>query len=284
MDRSYLEHIETGLRSAIESRKLAPAIDEAARYAALGGGKRLRPILTLQSCVLAGGTPADALPAAVSLELIHAFSLIHDDLPALDDDEIRRGRPTVHRAFNESTAILTGDSLQCIAAEVALESPRNASSILREILSASRLMIDGQSYDTEGVFRPDMTQEESRLRLIHRLKTGALIQAACRCGALAAEADQKVFDHLDRFGAAVGLMFQIVDDVLDETQTTEHLGKTGGKDRDAGKRTFPGIIGLEQSRAEINRLAESARDELKSMDGDADPLRELVEFLAFRTN
>ncbi len=284
MDRSYLEDIETGLRSAIESRRLAPAIDEAARYALLGGGKRLRPILAIQSCVAAGGTAADAMPAAISLECIHAFSLVHDDLPALDDDDLRRGRPTVHRAFNESAAILAGDSLQCIAAEVALESPRNTSLILSEILSATRLMIDGQSYDTEGSFPPDMIEEESRLRLIHTLKTGALIRAACRCGALAAEADQPVIDHLDRFGTAVGLMFQIVDDVLDETQTTEHLGKTGGKDREAGKRTFPAIVGLEESRAEITRLAESARSELKTMSDDADPLRELVDFLAFRTN
>lgn len=284
MDQSFLGIIEAGLQAAIESRNLAPALDEATRYALLGGGKRLRPTLTLQSCVAAGGSPADALPAAVSLECVHAFSLVHDDLPALDNDDLRRGRATVHRAFSESNAILAGDSLLCIAAEVVLESPRNTTLIAKEVLEATRLMIDGQSYDTDGTFRADLTDEEARLRLIHRLKTGALIRAACRCGALAADADPVVLDRLDRFGAALGLMFQIVDDVLDETQTTAHLGKAGGKDRAAGKRTFPAILGLDASRAEIARLARVARDELSSMGPSADPLRELVDFLAFRTN
>ena len=284
MDQSFLGIIEAGLQAAIESRNLAPALDEATRYALLGGGKRLRPTLTLQSCVAAGGSPADALPAAVSLECVHAFSLVHDDLPALDNDDLRRGRATVHRAFSESNAILAGDSLLCIAAEVVLESPRNATLIAKAVLEATRLMIDGQSYDTDGTFRADLTDEEARLRLIHRLKTGALIRAACRCGGLAADADPVVLDRLDRFGAALGLMFQIVDDVLDETQTTAHLGKAGGKDRAAGKRTFPAILGLDASRAEIARLARVARDELSSMGPSADPLRELVDFLAFRTN
>lgn len=284
MDQSFLGIIEAGLQAAIESRNLAPALDDATRYALLGGGKRLRPTLTLQSCVAAGGSPADALPAAVSLECVHAFSLVHDDLPALDNDDLRRGRATVHRAFSESNAILAGDSLLCIAAEVVLESPRNTTLIAKEVLEATRLMIDGQSYDTDGTFRADLTDEEARLRLIHRLKTGALIRAACRCGGLAADADPVVLDRLDRFGAALGLMFQIVDDVLDETQTTAHLGKAGGKDRAAGKRTFPAILGLDASRAEIARLARVARDELSSMGPSADPLRELVDFLAFRTN
>ena len=284
MDQSFLGIIEAGLQAAIESRNLAPALAEATRYALLGGGKRLRPILTLQSCVAAGGSPADALPAAVSLECVHAFSLVHDDLPALDNDDLRRGQATVHRAFSESSAILAGDSLLCIAAEVVLESPRNATLIAKAVLEATRLMIDGQSYDTEGTFRADLTDEEARLRLIHRLKTGALIRAASRCGGLAADADPVVLDRLDRFGAALGLMFQIVDDVLDETQTTAHLGKAGGKDRAAGKRTFPAILGLDASRAEIARLARVARDELSLMGPSADPLRELVDFLAFRTN
>ena len=284
MDHPFLGIIEAGLQAAIESRNLAPALDEATRYALLGGGKRLRPTLTLQSCVAAGGSPADALPAAVSLECVHAFSLVHDDLPALDNDDLRRGRATVHRAFSESNAILAGDSLLCIAAEVVLESPRNTTLIAKEVLEATRLMIDGQSYDTDGTFRADLTDEEARLRLIHQLKTGALIRAACRCGGLAADADPVVLDRLDRFGAALGLMFQIVDDVLDETQTTAHLGKAGGKDRAAGKRTFPAILGLDASRAEIARLARVARDELSSMGPSADPLRELVDFLAFRTN
>ena len=284
MDQSFLGIIEAGLQAAIESRNLAPALDEATRYALLGGGKRLRPTLTLQSCVAAGGSPADALPAAVSLECVHAFSLVHDDLPALDNDDLRRGRATVHRAFSESNAILAGDSLLCIAAEVVLESPRNTTLIAKEVLEATRLMIDGQSYDTDGTFRADLTDEEARLRLIHQLKTGALIRAACRCGGLAADADPVVLNRLDRFGAALGLMFQIVDDVLDETQTTAHLGKAGGKDRAAGKRTFPAILGLDASRAEIARLARVARDELSSMGPSADPLRELVDFLAFRTN
>ncbi len=279
-----VDRIDTALTDAITARSLAPAIDEAVRYAVLGGGKRLRPILTLHACVAAGGNLDDAIPAAISLECIHAFSLVHDDLPALDDDDLRRGRPTVHRAFNESVAILAGDALQCIAAEIAAESPRNPLAILGEVLAGTRLMIDGQSYDTEGVFPEDVVEEESRLRLIHRLKTGALIRATCRCGGLAADADPEVLGRLDRFGSAIGLMFQIVDDVLDETQSTEHLGKAGGKDRASGKRTFPAILGLDASRAEIGSLAETAVRELDGLDPErAGPLRDLVAKLAVRT-
>lgn len=284
MQDELIARIDTALEAAITTRGLAPAIDEAVRYAVLGGGKRLRPILTLQSCLAAGGEFEDAIPAAISLECIHAFSLVHDDLPALDDDDLRRGRPTVHRAFNESVAILAGDALQCIAAEIAADSPRNPLAILREVLAGTRLMIDGQSYDTEGVFPEDVLEEEARLRLIHRLKTGALIRAACRCGALAAEADSDTLERLDRFGTAIGLMFQIVDDVLDETQSTEHLGKTGGKDRASGKRTFPSILGLDASREEIESLAETAAAELAGLDPDrTGPLRELARMLAVRT-
>ena len=284
MQDALIDRIDAALEAAITTRNLAPAIDEAVRYAVLGGGKRLRPILTLQACLAAGGEIDDAIPAAISLECIHAFSLVHDDLPALDDDDLRRGRPTVHRAFNESAAILAGDALQCIAAEVAAESPRNPLAILREVLAGTRLMIDGQSYDTEGVFPGDVRDEESRLRLIHRLKTGALIRAACRCGALAADADAETLDHLDRFGTAIGLMFQIVDDVLDETQSTEHLGKTGGKDRASGKRTFPSILGLDASREEIESLAATAAGELEGLAPDrTGPLRDITRMLAVRT-
>ena len=284
MQEDLVDRIDAALEAAIATRKLAPAIDESVRYAVLGGGKRLRPVLTLQACVAAGGELEDAMPAAIALECIHAFSLVHDDLPALDDDDLRRGRPTVHRAFNESTAILAGDALQCIAAEIAAESPRNALTILQEVLAGTRLMIDGQSYDTEGIFPDDVREEEARLRLIHRLKTGALIRAACRCGALAAEADAETLERLDRFGTAIGLMFQIIDDVLDETQSTEHLGKTGGKDRASGKRTFPSILGLDASRTEIRSLTDEALSQLDRLDPEGSkPLRDLVAMLAVRT-
>ncbi len=284
MQDDLVERIDAALEHAISTRKLAPAIDEAVRYAVLGGGKRLRPILALRACLAAGGEVDDAIPAAIALECIHAFSLVHDDLPALDDDDLRRGRPTVHRAFNESVAILAGDALQCIAAEIAAENPRNPLPILREVLAGTRLMIDGQSYDTEGVFPDEVREEEDRLRLIHRLKTGALIRAACRCGGLAAEADTETLERLDRFGTAIGLMFQIVDDVLDETQSTEHLGKTGGKDRASGKRTFPSILGLDASRTEIRSLADEALSSLDGLDPEGSkPLRGLVAMLAVRT-
>jgi geranylgeranyl diphosphate synthase type II len=279
-DETLLDEIETALGAAIDARRLGPLLDDAVRYALLGGGKRLRPVLTLRACEAVGGDRSDAMPAAVALECIHAFSLVHDDLPAMDDDDLRRGRPTTHKVYGEAVAILVGDLLQGLAAEVALESPVATVEISRTVLEGSRLMIEGQIHDTVGGFAESMTDEFDRLRHIHRLKTAALIRAACRAGALAGGGDALA---LDRYGEAIGLMFQIVDDILDETQSTEHLGKTGGKDKAAGKRTYPALLGLEGSRAEVARLEAVAIDALAALGPAAEPLRDLARRLSTRT-
>lgn len=279
-DDLLLAEIEAALASAIDGCRLGPVLDEATRYALLGGGKRLRPLLALRACEAVGGHRDLAMPAAVALECIHAFSLVHDDLPAMDDDDLRRGRPTTHKVHGEAVAILVGDLLQGLAAEVALSSPVAPVEIARAVLEGSRLMIEGQVHDTVGGFPAEITDEFDRLRHVHRLKTAALIRAACRAGALAGGGDATA---LDRYGEAIGLMFQVVDDILDETQPTEHLGKTGGKDKAAGKRTYPALLGLDGSRAEVARLETEATVALADLGPAADPLRSLVHRLATRT-
>ena len=227
-DAELVELVEKNLAEAVAGLELAPLLDEATRYALLGGGKRLRPILVLRACEAVGGRIEAALPAAVAMECVHAFSLVHDDLPAMDDDDLRRGRPTTHKVYGEDVAILVGDLLQGLAAESALKSPVEPLPVTVAVLEGSRRMIEGQVHDTVGGFPDDLVEEIDRLRLIHELKTAALIRASCRVGAIVGGGDPLV---LDRYGAAIGLMFQVVDDILDETQSTEHLGKTGGKDR-----------------------------------------------------
>lgn len=261
--------------------ELAPRLREAMRYAALGGGKRVRPILVLRAAEAAGGRHADAMPAAVALELVHCFSLVHDDLPALDNDDLRRGRPTAHKAFGEALAILAGDALLSTAMEVALRSPVNTAEIARELAEATTAMISGQVYDTLGGFAGTPGPDE-RLRLIHRNKTGALIRCACRMGALAADGPAHL-PALTAYGQALGLMFQVVDDILDETQSTAHLGKAAGKDRDAGKMTYPAVHGLEESRRTVERLRQEALDAIAPLGPEAEPLRAAAVALAIRT-
>lgn len=279
-DEVLLEWIEARLARAIDDLALAPRLDEATRYALLGGGKRLRPMLVLRACLAVGGEAKDALEGAAALECIHAFSLVHDDLPAMDDDDLRRGRPTTHKVFGEDVAILVGDLLQCLAFELSLASPVEPGAVAAAVGVGTRRMIEGQVHDTIGGFPEGLVDELERLRLIHRCKTAALIQASCRVGAIVGEGDPEV---LDRYGAAIGLMFQVVDDILDETQSTEHLGKTGGKDREAGKRTYPALLGLEESRREVERLESEALDALSGLGDRAEPLRELARRLAVRT-
>ncbi|MFM7806422.1 MAG: polyprenyl synthetase family protein, partial [Planctomycetota bacterium] len=189
---------------------------EAMRYASLGGGKRVRPVLTVRCGLAAGATdPATLLPGAIAFEFIHAFSLVHDDLPALDNDDLRRGRPTTHKAFGEALAILAGDGLQSLAIEAALHSPVAPQRVAAEVARACTDMISGQVYDTLGGFPAGCTELPERLALIHRNKTGALLRGACRVGAIAAGANEATIDRLTRYGEAMGHMFQVVDDILD---------------------------------------------------------------------
>ena len=281
-DSQLLAEVESALSGALARHPLAPRLREAMQYATLGGGKRVRPVLTLRACEAAGGRRADAVPAAVALEMIHCFSLVHDDLPALDNDDLRRGRPTTHKAHGEALAILAGDALTSVALEVALDSPVRAAEIARELAAATTAMISGQVYDTLGGF-PGNPGAADRLKLIHDNKTGALIRCACRMGALCGSPDESRLDALSRYGEAMGLMFQVVDDILDETQSTDHLGKAAGKDRDAGKLTYPGVFGVDESRRHVAALHDRALEALQPLGSAADPLRAMAQALATRT-
>jgi geranylgeranyl pyrophosphate synthase len=281
-DTTLLAEVEAALAGTLDAHELAPRLREAMRYAALGGGKRVRPMLVLRACEAVGGRRADAMPAAVALEFVHCFSLVHDDLPALDNDDLRRGRPTAHKAHGEALAILAGDGLLSVAVEVALDSPRRGAEVARELAAATTGMITGQVYDTLGGF-PGSPDAATRLRLIHDHKTGALLRAACRMGAIAGNASDADLAALTEYGRAMGLMFQVVDDILDETQSTEHLGKASGKDRDAGKLTYPGVFGVEESRRHVERLLAESLAAVAPLGEAAAPLADLARNLATRT-
>ena len=256
-DEELLAHVERALTQTIATRSLAAKLKEATQYALLGGGKRVRPLLCLHCCAAANGNMQHAMPAAVAIEMIHAFSLVHDDLPALDNDALRRGRPTTHIAFGEALAILAGDALLSIAMEQALSCTIGAAHIAHELAGATTEMISGQVLDTLGGFPKDFNPAQ-QLELIHRQKTGALIRAACRMGAFAAAANPDTLDRLTRWGETMGLMFQVVDDILDQTQSSEHLGKSAGKDEAQGKMTYPKIHGVAWSRNHVKELLEQS--------------------------
>lgn len=238
-----------------------PRLAEAMRYSVQAGGKRLRPVLALMAAEACGADPAAALPPACALEMVHTYSLIHDDLPAMDDDDLRRGRPTCHKAFDEATAILAGDGLLTLAFEVIARytaPPAAALTCVRVLAEAAGAagMVGGQMADLEAEGRDDATLEA--LEAIHRRKTGALLHAALRMGAAVAGAPEPIIAALCGYGTAIGLAFQIVDDLLDVQGDEAKLGKRVGKDSDLGKWTYPGLLGLEGSRLKARRLAEEA--------------------------
>ena len=284
-DVTLVEEVKQFLGSLLDERSLPQNLVDAIRYSLLGAGKCLRPILVIRSCEAVGGKSQRAMPAAAAIEMIHCFSLVHDDLPAMDDDDLRRGRPTLHRHATEGMAILAGDAMTALAFEVAatrITPPSVAVEVARELAVATGDMIGGQVYDTLGGFEPSM-EDLDRLRMIHRYKTGALIRAACRIGGMCGHADNEQLDALTRFSLSLGLMFQVVDDLLDVTQTTKHLGKRTQKDADQGKLTYPAVLGFEASRTEIQRLCVQANEALESLGNTAQPLRELCEYMAVRT-
>lgn len=274
--------IEAHLDRAVERAALAPNLREAVRYALLGGGKRLRPMLTLVCAEVSGGRREDVLDAAGAVEMVHAFSLVHDDLPALDNDTLRRGRPTLHVAYGHAMAILAGDALLSLAFESAARSPRQADRLVGELAGATTAMITGQVFDTLGGF-PESLGADARLREVHTNKTGALIRAACRMGAVGVQAPESTVEIVSRWGDLIGLMFQVVDDLIDETQTAEHAGKAVGKDRAAGKLTWPAVHGLEATQREIESLLTASRRAVESLGADAAPLCEIADLLAART-
>jgi geranylgeranyl diphosphate synthase type II len=286
LDATLLEAVEHALAHFLEETEIPTNLRAACLHAVLAGGKRLRPILVLESARAAGGSGADAvdaaMPAAIAIEFVHAFSLVHDDLPALDNDSMRRGKPTCHIAFGEAMAILAGDCLLALAPVAAARARHNVAEIQRELMSGTVRMIAGQVYDTLQGF-PEGLPAARQVELVHHNKTGALLEASCRMGALAVNAHAEALDGLTRFGRATGLMFQIVDDLIDATQTAEHAGKATGKDADAGKLTYPGVHGIEGSRREIARLRAEAESGLAPLGARGDRLRALLDFLATRT-
>jgi len=266
----------------------APRLTEAMRYAALGGGKRIRPLLVYGACRLAGGRPEQADVPATAVELIHAYSLVHDDLPAMDDDDLRRGQPTCHRAFDEATAILAGDTLHTLAFELlgGAGDYRDATRVamVRALCRAAggTGMAAGQMQDMLGNGR---IQTVKALERMHYLKTGRLITASLQLGYLAAEVDMPALESdLVAYGDAIGLAFQIQDDILDVTVDTEQLGKPSGSDEKHGKSTFPALLGLTASRERALTLCRQARDALARHGDQAAPLQQLADYIVQRSH
>ena len=261
-----------------------PRLADAMRYAVLGGGKRIRPRLVYASGRLAGARTEVLDHAAAAVELIHAYSLIHDDLPAMDDDDLRRGRPTVHVAFDEATAILAGDALQSLAFEATSADGVDAAVSLRWVRLLARAagaegMVGGQVLDLDGETR---RLDAAELEQLHRKKTGALLHAAVVMGVVAGSLPSAKADALDRFGREIGLAFQIRDDVLDATVATETLGKRQGADAERGKSTYVTVLGLEAARKEADRRMTSALGELACFGTEAAELVELAKFIVSR--
>jgi len=254
-------------------------LSEAMGYSLLGGGKRLRPILALMAADACGAGPEAAMPAACALEMVHTYSLIHDDLPSMDDDDLRRGRPTCHKAFDEATAVLAGDALLTLAFEVLAREVRPAEAAARCVLALAEGagpagMVGGQMADLQAEGTPDATL--GTLESIHRRKTGALLRAGLKMGAIVAGAEPAVLRALDAYGHAVGLAFQIVDDLLDVQGDEAKLGKRVNKDHGLGKWTYPGLLGLEGSRRHAAALAEEAVQALAPLGGRGARLRALA--------
>ena len=283
------ERVERALDRWLPAEDTCPArLHRAMRYATLGDGKRVRPVL-VYAAGQALGAELDCLDAgACAVELIHAYSLVHDDLPAMDDDDLRRGRPTCHKAFDEATAILAGDALQTLAFRVLCEDDDlciGRADRLRMIqalahASGSRGMAGGQALDMAATGQDiDLAQLEN----LHIHKTGALVLASVRLGALAAGAgsDPRV-PGLERYAKCIGLAFQVHDDVLDVEGDTETLGKTRGKDAAAEKATYPALIGLDAAREMASRLVEEAMEDIAGFDAKADPLRDLARYIVGR--
>jgi geranylgeranyl diphosphate synthase, type II len=272
-----------------QENELPSILHKAMRYSVFAGGKRVRPILLLAACEAVGGDVNKALPAACAMEMIHTYSLIHDDLPAMDNDDFRRGRPTSHKVFGEATAILAGDAL-LTEAFILLSNQDAADSVeavkLLQVIgeisrcAGSRGMIGGQVVDMESEGKQEI--DFATVQYIHTRKTGALIKASIRAGALVGGADQANELALVKYGEAVGLAFQIADDILDIEGTTEQIGKDAGSDQERGKATYPALIGLTESKRRAAELVDVALGALAGFDGKADPLREIAAYIVKR--
>jgi geranylgeranyl diphosphate synthase type II len=262
-----------------------PTIHQAMRYSVFAGGKRLRPILCLAAAESCGGRIDDALPLACAIECIHTYSLVHDDLPSMDNDDFRRGRPTCHKVFGDGIAVLAGDALLTTAFEIISRAKSTRRypmhDILREVAVAagSQKLIAGQVADLEAEGKK---ANRADLRYIHENKTAAILTTSVRLGAMVADANAKQLAAITKFGRALGLAFQVIDDILDVTQTSEKLGKSAGKDIAAKKATYPAVIGLGKSRAEARRLTRQAHDALSIFGRKAEALHTLANYLLER--
>ncbi len=283
--QTFLEECRTAVNRELDTRigqggVQSDRLMQAMKYAVTAGGKRLRPSLVILGCEAAGGDRADALSAAAAIECIHTYSLIHDDLPCMDDDDYRRGRPTVHRQFDEATAVLAGDALHAIAFEILTETGNI--DVIREVAKAigPEGILGGQMDDllAEGTI-----PSEETVNGIHVRKTAMLITASIRVGGLIGHAAPAVMDQLTRYGREIGLAFQIIDDILDEVGTSEELGKPVGSDREHQKATYPAAVGMEQSRDRARELTESAKKAIYGIAHHESLFVALADYLIRRT-
>ena len=285
--RSVQAHIEATLSRLLPPEEAIPGrLHQAMRYASLGGGKRIRPLLAFAAGELTGGSPERLEIVSCAVELIHAYSLVHDDLPCMDDDVLRRGRPTCHVEYDEATALLVGDSLQSLAFELLTREELGTAGTQLEMVrllahaSGSCGMAGGQAIDLGSV---GQALNQPELELMHALKTGALIRAAVRLGALCGEAlTDEASEALDRFAKRAGLLFQVVDDILDCTASTATLGKTAGKDAAAEKPTYVSLMGLDDARKFADELRGQALESLDLFGERARRLIELTDFITHR--
>lgn len=265
-----------------------PQLLAAMRHGALNGGKRIRPFLLIQSAALFGLSEEQAMTAACALECLHCYSLIHDDLPAMDDDDLRRGQPTVHKAFDDATAILAGDALNTLAFDLLASSAShpNAETRLRLVqmlASAAGLggMIGGQMFDIEA---EKQAPNEAQILLLQAMKTGALLKFACKAGAVLGDGNENQIQSLANFGETIGLAFQLSDDLLDETATTEQMGKATGKDAGKGKGTLVALLGRDEVRKQLDLLVVKADECLAEFGDEANILRQSARFIVEREN
>jgi geranylgeranyl diphosphate synthase type II len=262
-----------------------PTIHKAMRYSLFAGGKRLRPILCLSAAEACGGKIDDAMPLACAMECIHTYSLVHDDLPSMDNDDFRRGRATCHKVFGDGIAVLAGDALLTVAFEIVSHAKPtrryDMSTLLREVAIAagSRKLIAGQVADLEA---EGTSADRTALLYIHENKTAAILTASVCLGAMSANATSKELGAITKFGRALGLAFQVIDDILDVTQTSEKLGKSAGKDVAAQKATYPAVMGLDASRVEARRLTKQAHTALLIFGNKAEALHALANYLLER--
>jgi len=291
LDEDWLDHIRIRIDAALDhalGNHLGDSkLLEAARYSVLRGGKRLRPALVYAAAEAVGASQDSADAAAISVELLHAYSLIHDDLPAMDDDALRRGQPTTHIAFDEATAILAGDALQALAFSIlGQDDSRTDAHRVKQL----RLLGDAVGFQGMALGQAIDLESEGKavsldaLKAMHAKKTGALITASLLMGAACGEPSDSDWDALTEAGEAIGLAFQIQDDILDETVSTETLGKTQGRDQMLGKSTFPSLVGIEASGKEASALVEIALNALARIDKDTTMLETLARLSVERTN